>query len=350
MVEDLARPAETVLTFGLTDFLRRLDAAQASYSANDAVIATFVRRNPLAAALSTADQLAHRLDVSKAAVVRFATRLGYRGFTELRADLRQRVMRKQAELPATLGDESLDDIRIFLSTKLTSDLASLSSFVQSVDQRELQRCAELLVQPTATVFVAGQRRGFAAATLAQRLFSWVRRGVRLWRMEEPGLALALDEIRAGDVVLAFAFRRFARVTGVLLEYAREVGASTILVTETLTCPFAELADSILLCPSAGSSAFDSSLPAVFCVETLAGLMIRLVGADVDDRIRQLLDSRHASRLEDADEPGGPELPKRARRRRLSQTSRIPDDASSAEGEPRLVAGDRGWKNLGPTRP
>ncbi|HEY8691813.1 MAG TPA: MurR/RpiR family transcriptional regulator [Chloroflexota bacterium] len=322
VIEDVGGQPGIELTLGLTDFLHRLNAAEASFSANDAAIASFVRRNPLAAALSTADQLGHRLDVSKAAIVRFAARLGYQGFTELREDLRQRVIHEQGESPASLRDDGLDDVRIFLSTKLTSDLASLSSFVESVDQHELQRCAELLVQPTATVFVAGQRRGFAAATLAQRLFSWIRPGVRLWRMEEPGLALALDEVSAGDVVLAFAFRRFPRVTGVLLEYAREVGASTILVTESLTCPCADLADSILLCPSAGSSAFDSSLPAVFCVETLAGLMIRLVGADVDDRIRRLLDSRHASHLEDADMNGESELLLRtrslARRRRRAK--------------------------------
>jgi hypothetical protein len=64
------------------------------------------------------------------------------------------------------------------------------------------------------------------------------------------------------------------------------------------------------------------LPAVFCVETLAGLMIRLVGAEVDDRIRRLLDSRHASRLEDADMNGESELPlgtrNLARRRRLAK--------------------------------
>jgi DNA-binding MurR/RpiR family transcriptional regulator len=306
---------------GLANFLRRLNAAEASFSANDAAIATFLRHNPLAVALSTAEQLARSVGVSKAAVVRFAGRVGYPGFTELREELRQRVIHQHAESrPATHAD-GLDEVRMFLSTKLTSDLASLSSFVEGVDQRELSRCAELLVQPSATVFVAGHRRGFAAAMLAQRLFSWVRQGVRLWRMEEPGLALALDEIGAGDVVLAFAFRRYPRVTGVLLEYAREVGASTILVTETLTCPYLELADAVLVCPSVESSAFDSNLPAVFCIESLAGLMIKLVGAEVDDRIRQLHDSRHASRLEDAEAPGEPELSLhtriRARQRRLA---------------------------------
>jgi DNA-binding MurR/RpiR family transcriptional regulator len=298
----------------VSDLLARVNARQASFSANDAIIAAFLRDNPILVALSTADQLARTLGVSKAAIVRFAMRLGYAGFRELREDLGQRVTQQQPEPAIALRPEGLEDVGIFLSTKLTSDLASLSTFVASVDQRELLRCARLLVQPTATVFVAGERRGFAAAALAQRLFSWVRPGVRLWRMEEPGLALALDEIRTGDVVLAFAFRRFARVTGILLEYAREVGATTILVTETLSCPHAELADSIVLCPSAGSSAFDSSVPAVFCVEVLAGLMVKLVGTSVDDRIRQLLDSRHASRLEDADESDASNRSIRARTR------------------------------------
>src|SRR5205809_485457 len=83
VIEDVGDQPGTE-TFGLTHFLRRLHAAEASFSANDAAIAAFVSRNPLAAALSTADQLADRLDVSKAAVVRFAVRLAYRGFTELR--------------------------------------------------------------------------------------------------------------------------------------------------------------------------------------------------------------------------------------------------------------------------
>jgi DNA-binding MurR/RpiR family transcriptional regulator len=119
-------------------------------------------------------------------------------------------------------------------------------------------------------------------------------------MEDLGVALALDDIAAGDVVLALAFRRYPRMTGVVLDYARGIGATTILVTETLTCPFVELADSVLLCPTGSSSGVDSSVPAVFCIETLAGLMIQLVGPDVDDRIRQLHDAPHASRLEDAE--------------------------------------------------
>src|SRR5579859_7553577 len=81
VIEDVRDQPGTQLTFGLTEFLRRLNAAEANFSANDIVIASFVRRNPLAAALSTADQLGHRLDVSKAAIVRFAAR-GFRRTNE----------------------------------------------------------------------------------------------------------------------------------------------------------------------------------------------------------------------------------------------------------------------------
>jgi DNA-binding MurR/RpiR family transcriptional regulator len=295
---------------------RRVQAAEPVFSANDAAVAAFLRRSPLVAALSTAEELARHTGVSKAAIVRFAARLGYAGFTELRDDLRQRVVSHQRlEARAASGDDgSLQPVGSFLGTKLASDVASLSNFVESIDQRELLHCAELLAQPDAGVFVAGHRRGFAMAVLAHRQFNWVRTGVRLWRMEELGLPLALDEIQSGDVVLAFAFRRYARVTGVLLEYARAVGATTILVTETLTCPFANLADSILLCQSGGTLSFDSCVPAVFCIEALAGLMIQYVGSTVDDRIRVLHDAPHASRLEDADSASLPEaLPRGAHR-------------------------------------
>jgi len=238
--------------------------------------------------------------------VRFATRLGYPGFSELRAALRQQVIHQPLTPRAPVPDESLAAVRAFVSSKLDADQASLSGFVDSVDHAQLLRCAQLLVQPGRRVFVTGHRRGYAMATLAHRQFSWVRPGVRLWQLEELGLALAVDEIEAGDVVLALAFRRYPRVTGVVLEYARAVGATTILITESLTCPYAELAEAIVLCPSGGTTSFDSSVPVVFCIELLAELMIQLRGGQVDDRIRALHDLRHGSQLEDADAYGPPE--------------------------------------------
>jgi DNA-binding MurR/RpiR family transcriptional regulator len=290
----------------LADFLRRLKTAEPSFSNNDATIAAFLRQNPFLAALCTAEQLARQTAVSKAAIVRFATRLGYSGFSALRDELRQRALGQRVEPPTLLDDESLDAVNDVLSTKLASDVESLSTFVEGVDQRELWRCATLLAQPGARVFVTGHWRGFALAVLAHRQLNWVRSGVRLWRTEELGLALALDQIVAGDVVLAFAFRRYPRVTGVVLEYARAIGATSILVSDSLTCPYVDLGDCVLLCASGGSPAFDSLLPAVFCIETLAGLMVHMRSSDVDDRIRLLHDAAHASRLEDADAHTQPE--------------------------------------------
>ena len=51
------------------------------------------------------------------------------------------------------------------------------------------------------------------------------------------------------------------------------------------------------------------------------VLLSLEGED-HDRIRRLLDSRHASRLEDADMPGGPELPVRPRAQIARNWSRL----------------------------
>jgi DNA-binding MurR/RpiR family transcriptional regulator len=60
----------TDLASGLADFLGRVQAAESSFSPNDAAIAAFVRRNPFVLALSTADQLCRECRPEGAAAVR----------------------------------------------------------------------------------------------------------------------------------------------------------------------------------------------------------------------------------------------------------------------------------------
>jgi hypothetical protein len=107
-------------------------------------------------------------------------------------------------------------------------------------------------------------------------------------------------------VLALAFHQYARVLGIVLEHARQSGTKTILVTDSLACPFVGLADHVLVCPPSGPTALDSSLPAVFCVEALADLMIQIIGREiVFERVSRIEGREPAFRYETADEGRGP---------------------------------------------
>jgi DNA-binding MurR/RpiR family transcriptional regulator len=123
---------------------------------------------------------------------------------------------------------------------------------------------------------------------------------RLFRTDELGVRLALAEIETRHLVLAFAFRRYAHMTGVVLEHARERGAISMLITDSLECPFARQADHVLVSSSAGSLLVDSSIPAMFCVEALCDLMIQLSRKRVETHVRRVHERTRAADFDDAD--------------------------------------------------
>src|SRR5438128_6538578 len=110
---------------------------------------------------------------------------------------------------------------------------------------------------------------------------------RLFRTDELGLRLALAEIESRHLVLAFAFRRYAHLTGVVLEHARGCGALSMLITDSLGCPFVRLAHHVLVSSSTGTLLVDSSIPAVFCVEALCDLVIQLSRQRLDTHGRRV---------------------------------------------------------------
>jgi DNA-binding MurR/RpiR family transcriptional regulator len=88
----------------VTDVAARIRAHLDSLSPNDLLIAHGVLDHPAEAPFETAESLAARVGVSKAAVVRFAVRLGYEGFSQLHDALR-------AEAVARLSPRSTSPAR-----------------------------------------------------------------------------------------------------------------------------------------------------------------------------------------------------------------------------------------------
>ena len=65
-------------------------------SPNDRRIATYVLEHPAEAPFETAESLAAKTGVSKAAVVRFSTRVGFAGFAELHDALASEAITRSA--------------------------------------------------------------------------------------------------------------------------------------------------------------------------------------------------------------------------------------------------------------
>jgi DNA-binding MurR/RpiR family transcriptional regulator len=304
---------------------RRLHDALGSLSANDRAIAELILRDPFVAAFSTVEQVAATAGVSKAAVARFGMRLGYAGYAELRQDLRNHWQERTTEKP--MHDLSVPDgseqresalaVRSALTTRLAYTVGALSRLAETIDPATLTRCAELLARPGARIHVMGERRGYAVAAHLLRSLRWLGCDARMFHTEELGLRLALDQVAARHVLVVCAFRRYAHTTGVVLRHARERGATSILLTDSLDCPFVSSADELLVCASTGNLLIDSSVPAVFCVEALCDLMIQRIGERVERHVRRVHEQTQLADFDDTEQTAELLRPHRPRRRRLS---------------------------------
>jgi DNA-binding MurR/RpiR family transcriptional regulator len=86
---------------------------------------------------------------------------------------------------------------------------------------------------------------------------------------EPAIADQLIDLEPRDRLLAFTFRRYAKVTGEVVRSFHEVGAPVVLVTDDPLAPASGLATHVLVCPPAERGEFDSSASGLVLLEALA---------------------------------------------------------------------------------
>ncbi|HOG48702.1 MAG TPA: MurR/RpiR family transcriptional regulator, partial [Anaerolineae bacterium] len=192
----------------MAEFQRRLEERYSSLTKSEQRIASYLLANSDEAAFFTAVELAQRLEVSEATVVRFARAVGYDGFPELRRCL-QNLFRVKVT-PANRLQRALADLRgsqgHILAKVVAMEVEYLTEALHTVDPAEFDRAAEILLAGrTIHVFSTGPSRILAdLAELRLRRF-----GVPTVAITESGRDVLerLLLLQPGDAVLIAGFHR-----------------------------------------------------------------------------------------------------------------------------------------------
>ncbi len=238
-------------------------------------VARFFTQNPNIIALESINAVAAKTKVHPSTLVRFAQNLGYTGFKELQAvfqtrlataapGFRERVNFLDAEISR---NESGGDIG-FLRNMVVRDIAALQGLLESVGEEKLHRTAELCASATC-IFVAGQLRSEPIASLVRYLMTMLQRKVIL--MDSAGglaqeVALTMGK---GDVLIAIAFRHYAKEVVAIAELAVKQNVPLISITDSQLSPLAKGAEVLFTIPE-DEYTFSRSLAAPMClVQTIA---------------------------------------------------------------------------------
>ncbi|NIM64143.1 MAG: SIS domain-containing protein [Acidobacteria bacterium] len=242
-------------------------------------IAQAVLEEPTLLAFGTVSDLAARVGTSRPSIVRFATKLGFDGYTSLQTHVRRGLSDQLARPSDRIRNEHAGRERDEIA-------AGIDSVFEAIDQGRFEIFSKLIVKAK-RVWVATGETSRAGGYALQSGLTMVRPGVRLVRDHNIGRDLA--DAGPDDVAVLFDFFRYRRATVKAAETLAAVGTTIIAVTDGPLSPLAALTEHWcqVIVPAVGP--FDSSLPAVAAAE----LLVAQVTRDLKDEARDRIDRTEA---------------------------------------------------------
>ena len=265
------------MTPGQAGLDERIAAARPGLSPAEDRVASFFAQHREEVVFLSAAEIAARLDMSDATVIRAAQSLGYSGLPDLKAELRD-ALRTRATPTLRLGrslEELGEDPAAVLEHVLATEMELLHDARKTLRPEDFSRALDLLAKAERVVI-----QGLGPNAPLAEYFA-----ARLRRMRRPALAVgergqaladALLDMRKGDVVIVLAYDRQNPESELTLERARDLGLSSILVTDTLGLALAGQFTVALSARRAGGGMFHLSAITVVVLDTL---LFGLAGRD-----------------------------------------------------------------------
>ncbi len=260
-------------------------------------IANYLSQNQDEAAFLSAGEIAERLDLSEATMVRFARTLGFENYPEMRSALQENFRNRlthSSRLRSRLDDlHSGGDI---FERLVASEIDYLTEALQTLDREALHAAVEL-IRTHPRVFVFGLGPSISLVDLLEiRLTRFTHHVIPLKtsgrEMLEP--MMLMD---GHDLLIAIGFFNMTPSLQMVLEFANQKHTPIILLTDTLGPMIGDKADVILSARRGPISEFHSLTVPMTIVNAL---LLALSSADQEkvmpslDKLDQLRDRlRHA---------------------------------------------------------
>ena len=242
-------------------------------------VAKTVLEDPTSLAFGSVSDLADRAGTSRPSIVRFATKLGFEGFSDLQAWAREGVSR-QLSSPSERIRRTGEPV-----SRLRTDLErSLQTAFEALSPERLAGFTPHIVEARNIWILSGETSMAGAHALHSGL-SMVRPDVHL--VSEQAAARELSNAIERDVALVIDFARYRRHSISAARTLADLGVTLIAITDGPLSPLATLTPHwcALRLPAVGP--FDSSVPAVAAAELIVAAVVARLGDAARDRIDRL---------------------------------------------------------------
>lgn len=249
------------------------------------LVARFLAANPRAASVESASELAERIGVNVATVVRFAQTLGFSGWPEFQLHFRHRYL--GSLLPTdVLRSHRQGEGTSHLEAAIRRDIENLQAALTSVTSDAVEQAARAIFDARRTVVAASGSFAAVGQVLAH-LSAVMGLPVALETRGGVSTVATCAALETGDCLVAISFWRQMRDVSRAARDARARGAKVVAITDSVFSPLAEIADTTLIVPTESASFFQSLTAPLSVVYALLAQLEELGGDDAETTIARV---------------------------------------------------------------
>ncbi|WP_295311961.1 MurR/RpiR family transcriptional regulator [Roseobacter sp.] len=260
-------------------------------------LALSILENYPASGLGPLTALARSADVSVPTVARMVQKLGYKGYPDFQADLRDElsaIAKGPIAKHETWAGAAPSGHILNRFTEAVID--NIRNTMAHIDPVAFDEACALVADQKRHLYIVGGR---ITHTLAEYLFMHmqvIRPNLTHVQSTSNTWPHYLLNAAEGDVFVIFDVRRYENNTLKLAEMARARGARLVLFTDQWRSPVHRLADITLTCRIIVPSAWDSVATTVLLVESMISQVQNLDWDNTKDRMQELEEIFDKTRL------------------------------------------------------
>jgi DNA-binding MurR/RpiR family transcriptional regulator len=208
-------------------------------------IADLLMGDPLLGALWGIESMAERAEVSVGSVMRFAKRLGYKGFSDFRDALREACTARSGEAELELLEVPTDMLGT-LGEVVRRDSDHLARMIQAVDPALLESAARVLVDASHRVILG---RGVGHVMGQIFAFYLTQAGVPCIAALPSDFSNQVANLRPKDLLVVISFSPYSRETVDAAAFAKQNGVPVLAFSDQKNGPLAPYADFLIPVPN-----------------------------------------------------------------------------------------------------
>src|SRR5437763_10024110 len=263
----------------------QIDAHLPALTPAERRVAAIVADDPEAVAFGTVADVARRSDTSGATVVRLAAKLGFDGFVELQAAVREEIARRLRPASERIRRPAAGDV---LGTALAVEMANVAATLEGIDRPAFDGAVRLLSRRRVerVMVLSGDASSGIASLFADEL-SMLRPGVVFVAGSDVRVARLLADVGPSDVVVVLRLPPLDPACHASAGAAAGRGAAVVALTDSAVSPLASAAAISFTASVTGAGPFDSHVGLLALANALlAGAAARLRRSATDrlDRV------------------------------------------------------------------